>query len=326
MDRPDFDLTPDKLTREQRAALATPLKIAPGHGMRVLTSQEQSRRLRELGPHDPPAPTDVLLVYEPPRRGFRYVVSADVSSGTGLDRSVVDVTRVGTLREIEEQVAQFVTDTIDPSDLGYVIDAIGRLYRSNLNDLPALVAVECNGMGISTQDTLLKVIGYPNLYIWEYWDAVNNPQTTRYGWYTNQKTRPIMLNYYTHAIRTVDPRTGLADYRINSPHTVQELADFQTPGPLWLAAATDGAHDDCIMAGAIGVTVATRLHIAHGETIHDARRRLSEEAARASARMQATGQGVSYQSTDASYDAMMGRDSDLMDQDPEDEPVHYVRY
>lgn len=289
--------------------------------MRVLPAHEREKRLANL--LDDPGPMDVLQVWEPPRRGHLYVVSADISSGLGLDRSVVDVTRVGTLREVEEQVAQFVTDSVDETDLAHIIDSVGRLY-SGRDGQPALVAVECNGMGIATQAHLIKAIGYTNLYIWQYLDSVEGHQfTSRYGWYTNQRTRPLMLQAYMHAVKTVDPHTGLPDYRVNSPFTLAEMADFQSDGPLWMAQATDGAHDDAIMAGAIGVIVAKTLTYEQRETVHEARRRMSEEKMRVEHNTALAQQKVSFQTTDATYDEMQGRDT--FDEDPQwGEIPHYI--
>lgn len=315
-----FANRPDGLSPEQRALLAQPLHIPPGYGMRVLS--EAQRHQRWAACDEEPAPLDVLLVYESPRtKQHRYVVSVDVSSGTGQDDSVIEVTRVGTIREPEEQVAQFVSNRVDTQDLAHYADAIGRLYTGR-DDLPALLAVECNGLGISTQEELIKHIGYPNLFIWQYLDAMpGREMTTRYGWYTSPRSRPIMLANYMHALKTCDPHTGLPDYRINSPHTIAQLGDLVSPGPLWMAEAADGAKDDCVMAGAIGVQVARSLAVAGKETVHETRRRLSEELARASQKAEILGRKISPQTTDVSYDEIMGRQDGWGSGDPEDE-VH----
>lgn len=312
-----FTNRPDGLSPEQRALLAQPLRIPPGFGMRVLSADQRIQRM--LAITDEPAPTDVLLVWEAPRtKSHRYVVTVDVSSGTGLDDSVVEVTRVGTVREPDEQVAQFVTNTVDTQEIAYYADAIGRLYSGNDGQF-ALLAVECNGLGISTQEELIKHVGYPNLFIWQYLDAMPGKEMThRYGWWTSPRSRPIMLANYMHALKTVDPHTGLPDYRINSPHTIAQLGDLVSPGPLWMAEAADGAKDDCVMAGAIGVQVARTLAATGRETVHDTRRRLSEEVARVEQKQELLGRKISPQTTDVSYDEIMGRD----DSDAEGEATH----
>lgn len=325
-DKPQFTDREDGLSPDQRTLLKQPLRIPAGFGLRVLSAQERLKRMSQQNLNDDPGPRDILQVWEPPRKGFLYVVSADISSGLELDNTVVEVTRVGTTREPDEQVAQFVTNTIDETDIASVIDAIGRLYVGR-DSQPAMVAIECNGMGIATQSHLIKAIGYTNLYIWQYLDAVEGHEfTTRYGWWTTPRTRPLILQRYVHAIRTVDPATGYADYRVNSPWTLHEMSDFQSPGPLWLAEAVDGAHDDCIMAGAIGVFVATTLQYNQRETVHDTRRRVNAEVVRAQRVGDLRDSQVSFQTTDTSYEGMMGEEFDQYGDsvNPYDDVEHYI--
>ena len=328
LQRPSFP-RPEGLSPDQQQILKEPLRIPPGHGLKVLPALERAKRLNNDSLGEAPAPMDTLLVWEPPRKGFLYVLSADVSSGLELDNSVIDVTRCGTTREADEQVAQFVTNSIDETDLAHVIDAIGRFYTGR-DGQAALVAIECNGMGLAAQNELQKHIGYTNLYIWQYLDAVDGHQfTTKYGWYTNQRTRPLILQTYMHAVKTVDPNTGYPDYRINSPHTIHELSDFQSPGPLWMAEAVDGAHDDCIMAGAIGVFVSRTMQQTRGETVHDARRRVNAEVARADKVAGLKQQAVTCQSTDVSFESMMGAEFDAYGEPSinpysDDEVEHYL--
>ncbi|HET9255392.1 MAG TPA: hypothetical protein VFO16_09350 [Pseudonocardiaceae bacterium] len=322
-----FPRDDDGLTRTEREAQArqhAPLHIPAGFGMRSLDQTAQQQAWREVG--DEPCPTDCLLVWEAPRKGHRYVVSADISSGQKLDYSVADVTRVSTLREPAEQVAQFRTNTIDESDFAYILDAIGRLYHSGIggDDQHALVAVETNAMGVSTVRELTKHIGYTNVFIWKYWDVADDKdQSRRFGWTTSQRSRPIMLQHYVHLIRQVDPHTGWPDYRVNSPATIEELSAFQSPGPLWMAEAVDGAHDDCVMAGAIGQIVIKLEYESLGETMHDRRRRTGEEVARAEAQAERAGRAVDFQNSDATYDQMMGREDDWTSMDADSlERVH----
>src|SRR5258708_17938974 len=113
---------------------------------------------------------DRLLIWEKPRKTERYVISVDVAGGTGQDRSVIEVVRVGTLKESDEEVAQFVTDSIAAVELAYYIDPIGRYYCDGEGQ-EALVAVEFNGMGGTTQSELLHHLGYTNLYTCQHQDA-----------------------------------------------------------------------------------------------------------------------------------------------------------
>src|SRR6266508_1376295 len=170
-----FPRADDLLSRNQQTlqmALAdAPYRVAPGYGMRALKPAEWKAHLAEP---DDAGLFDRLLCWEPPRKGFLYVVPVDVSNG------------IATIREPNEQVAQFVTDQIDPSDLAFVVDAIGRLYKGR-DDLPAEVAIECGqGPGMTTQDVMFKRIGYPNLYVWQVLDNrdLSKSFTTKLGWWT----------------------------------------------------------------------------------------------------------------------------------------------
>jgi hypothetical protein len=242
---------------------------------------------------------DRLLVWEPRRDDSLYIASVDVGDGIGQDRSVVDVTRVGTLKEPDEQVAQFVSAWTDPMELARICDAIGRFYKGS-DGQEALMAVECNNHGLVTQNELQQHLGYDNFFIWQYMDAAD-PQrafSTRIGWWTTPRTRPLILARYLKVLKTIDDVTDLPDYRINSPLTIEELRSFQTVGGIRDAEAdpTDpDAHDDCIMAGAIGVHVSATLQYEGGEPLADARRRRSDEKARQDAVDGRAEEGRDYQ-------------------------------
>lgn len=286
-----------------------PIIIPPGYGLRLLPETAVAQLASDFLATDQPVDRsqyaylyNKLLVWEPPRKRHRYVLGVDVSGGMGLDRSVVDVARIGTLHEPDEQVAQFVTGSLDPADLAYVIDAAGRFYRDK-EGTPALVAIECNGLGMGCQSELIRHLGYSNLFIWQYEDAatVEGRYTRKYGWWTSVRTRPLIVGRYIKAVRSLDPVSGKPDYLINSPLTMEELADFQTTGALYDASAADGAWDDCIMAGAIAVHVCQTEQFDSQEPMTEHRRRLNEERARA----EEGGQQKTtrdFRNTDCTYD------------------------
>lgn len=292
-----------------------PILIPPGRGFRIIPKAERLRLLMEQEPLE--ALKDKLLLWEKPRKRQRYVVSVDVSNGQKLDRSVIDVTRVGTLAQPPEQVSQYVSDQIDPSDLAGVIDVVGRLY-SDYDGVPALVAIECNGFGLGTQAELIRHFGYANLYVWQYEDAAtaSGRYTQKYGWWTSTRTRPLIIQRYIRAVRHCDEVTGLPEYQINSPFTIAELADFQTPGQDWAAVAVSGGFDDCIMAGAVGVHVAQTLYFEATEPMTDQRQRLAEERQRRDSQAALGPDGkpikVDYQNTDASIEEMTGPVGDAL--------------
>ena len=259
------------LPKKLQKVTDNPAYIPVGYGFRVLGPGELYARAQigEL--------LEVCQIWEPPLRGYKYVLSADVSDGIGKDRSVVDVLRMGTLDRVEEQVAQFISDKVKPRELAFVCDALGRYYCDD-DGLEALAAIETNNHGLSTQDTLQLHLGYSHFYRWEMLDAIDPSSrfTTKLGWYTTQRTRPMLLDHFHEAVTNFDPQTGLPDLRINSPWTLAELGDFQTEGALWEAEAARGAHDDCIMSLAIGHIVCWRLMGGEREPLDERRRRLSQ--------------------------------------------------
>lgn len=256
---------------EQRPSYAIP----PGFGFHRLSVPELRERAGAK------ALFNTLQMWERPRKGHRYVLGVDVSDGLEQDRSVCDVFRMGTVEESEEQVAQFISDDIHPRQFAGVLDAIGHLYCWP-DGREAMAAIECNYHGLSVQDTLQLHLGYRNFYIWEVLDQAD-PQkrfTTRIGWVTTRKTRPILLDQFYTGVTTLDPITGYADCRLNSPFTLDEMRDFQTDGALWEAEAGRGAHDDCIIAAGIAHFVCWRMLGGETEPLADRRRRRHEEEQR----------------------------------------------
>jgi hypothetical protein len=277
-------------------SLALPLLVPEGYGVvrRALPPRREARDYFRR-----------LLVWEPPRADQLYVVSVDIGDGIKQDRSVIDVTRVGTIKEPDEQVAQWVDDETDPLSLAPVVDCIGRLY-TGADGCEALAAIEINNHGAVTQAELQKHLGYQNFFVWQVVDAADPEKsyTTRIGWVTTRRTRPIILARYFKKLKAVDPTTGKPDYLINSPLTIEELRTFRVPdgGGIAEACAEPGTHDDTIMAGAIGVHVASTLQYEEREPVDQTRRRLSEERSRKAESDSAWGGGRDYQNTESTAD------------------------
>lgn len=283
---------------EQLETAASPivavLEVVPRKEIALETAEEQGRPLFELpagygfrwvkdipSVEDLEALMDVLLVWEQPRKKQRYVIGVDVSSGVGKDRATIEVLRMPTLEEPAEQVAEFVSRWVKTDTLARIVDAVGHLFGGA--DGEALVAVECNNMGIDVQGELQRHLGYTNFYIWEWLDKRKASQrlSNSFGFYTNAKTRPLILNRFVNDVRTIDKVTGCADLVVNSPHLFQEMRAFLPPpgGALWDAQAAPGSHDDCIMGTAIADFCGHNQLFELGEPLSDQRRRLHEEFA-----------------------------------------------
>lgn len=230
-----------------------PLHIIPGYGLEPYSRSVWEKDWREQNLEQL---MGKALVWKMPSRAYSYVISADVGEGIGKDRSVAQVTRLGTVEEPEEQVCEYVSDSIDPIDFAGVIDALGRFYKDS-SGTSALCAVEVNNHGLATQRELSRHLGYDNFYIWQVEDSADPSKrfTNRVGFYTNRATRPPLIQLFVKKVKTVDPNTGIPDYKINSPFLYEELRSFQTLGALFEAEAEAGAHDDCIPADSLIQTV-----------------------------------------------------------------------
>lgn len=276
-----------------------PAKIPAGYGLRPLPRSDWP-------PGGPLALAGLLLIWELPRPAHRYVVSVDTSSGMGLDWALIDVVRVGTLAEPEEQVAQWYSREVTEFELAKVADVVGKFYHDG-EGLEAMMAVECNGAGIATQNELQQHLGYTHFFVWQFLDAADQGRkfSTRVGWFTSNRTRPMILSKLKSALLVRDARGEPApDFLINSPLTLDQLRDFQTDGALWEAEAARGANDDAVMTAAIGLHVSTTLHYEAGETLADQRRRTQEERLRGAVMAKALGRVRDYQNTDCAAPGM----------------------
>lgn len=246
--------------------------IPPGYGFRRVWGKD----LVAL----PNLRDSVMAIWEYPRsRGpRRYIMSVDVGDGLGGDYSIIDLVRQPTIEEPAEQVAQFASNKLTPTQLAFVCDALGRLYVDE-DGIEACAAIECNNHGLSVQDTLQLHLGYTHFYVWEYADSASPDRrySTRIGWLTTERTRPILLDKFYEATTTLDPISELPDYRLNSPITRGELRHFLVPdeagATLGDARAAPQQKDDAVMAAAIGYYVAYRHAGGEQEPIAERRRR-----------------------------------------------------
>lgn len=135
-----------------------------------------------------PVPGGPLKVWEQPRDGVRYVLGADVSE-IGEDYSVATVIRT----DNNTVVARFRTQ-LEPADFGEEIFHLGSWYNN------ALVGVEINNHGLTTVQRL-RDMRYKNLYRRpKGMDERFESATSKLGWRTDRKTKPLMINHLSELI------------------------------------------------------------------------------------------------------------------------------
>jgi hypothetical protein len=312
--RPPPPLAPrlGSITASSIAAEAYP--VPPGYGFRRLAATD----LAAL----PSLRASVLAIWEYPRpRGRRrYVLGVDVADGLGQEYSVVSVVREPTIDEPAEEVAQYVSNLVDTKQLAFIVDAIGRFYADE-DGIEAMAAIETNSHGLATQDTLQLHLGYSHFYVWEYADArdPDHRYSTKIGWYTSPRSRPILLTSFRDAVITVDPISSQPDFILNSPTTRSELRHFITPDLLANAEHARGQFDDAIFASAIGYYVAWRLAGGEAEPIAEKRRRRAAIRQGEEARIAAGGHAVAAPdwrntpTTAAEADARLEADDEFAD-------------
>lgn len=243
--RPVFDTK--MLQKMEKIALDNAKKFPYKCGEIVKNSDVTStqkfifREMRRVGETDP----SPLRLWWLPEKGKKYVIGVDVSEGIEIesskgrepDFSVIDVIDV----KSRKTVARW-RGYIDPDKLGEVVFAIGKFY----ND--ALVGVEVNNHGIATA-AYLKNNFYRNLYMRESSeDEQFQVRTTKFGWATNKKTKPIMISELQRAVREGD----IIDLDIVF---IREAMSYvkKDDGSM---AAQEGQHDDCVMAKAVALQMA----------------------------------------------------------------------
>ena len=176
-----------------------------------------SLRLVKVEPHkDIPYQKEYggrLYIWEMPEEGETYYIGADVAHGhKGGDFSAAPIIRIGHPGEPDVQVAEW-HGWISPTPFGCVLAALGYFYNE------AQIAVECNDVGILTDQVLFRELDYPNVFRWKHYDKIKNFQSDFLGWYTNSKTRDMIIAKLREAI---DDHTLV----IRSTETIEELIDF----------------------------------------------------------------------------------------------------
>ena len=178
-----------------------------------------------------PEDNDRFHVWKMPERGCRYVVGGDVSLGNqGGDYSCLQVLRLSDfVGEKDEQVACW-HGLINPRALAGIACAIGHMYNE------ALVAIEVNGVGISTNNTLMRGYEYDNIYRYKRLDRLTNFITNITGFLsTPSSTDNLMSSMSTAFLED--------EIIINCKYTMDEFNDYTEEG-----AQGDGAHDDYVDA------------------------------------------------------------------------------
>jgi hypothetical protein len=182
-----------------------------------------------------------------------YLIGADVAKGVGreerrdpngnlLAAGEGDYSVAIVLDERKRVVAKF-RGQVDPDYFADILEAMGYLWNT------AKLAVELNNHGILPNTRLAKDKAYPNMHVREVYDKVRDEYKEDIGFYTDVKTRPLIIDQLRQAIRE-------RAIELNDRDIIREMTTFIADPETGKIEADTGCHDDCVMA----LAIANHLH------------------------------------------------------------------
>ena len=186
-----------------------------------------------------PASNGPLTVYKAPtpdRDAGRYIVAGDPTHSTRGDYACAQVIN----RRTMEQVAVW-RGRIDPTTFGEELFKLGLYY----ND--ALLTTEIEGPGYATVGKLLGM-EYPNIYRKARADSTPGKFAgEQYGWSTTVQSKHLAVNWLLKCVMD-------GSITVHDRKTYDEMRNYVTLENGGYGNAIEEAHDDTVMALAIGVT------------------------------------------------------------------------
>ncbi|MFI5239472.1 MAG: hypothetical protein ACHQQP_06645 [Gemmatimonadales bacterium] len=157
-----------------------------------------------------------LLLIREPVAGYTYTIGADVASDVQEDES--DSERAFSTGCVyccntREQVAEW-RGHIDPHDWGDELVKLGYYYNT------AMICVERNNMGVTTEDRIKRYLNYPIRFRWPDMNTGMSAFTKKEMWETNSRTKILMMGVLKQWLRD-----GL--FIVRSPGLAFELAHYQ---------------------------------------------------------------------------------------------------
>ena len=173
-----------------------------------------------------------LRMFHPPRPGKEYLLTGDVAEGVkGGDASVAYVGDP----ETGEQCAE-LWGHMDTDQFTYEVYKLALFYNQ------PIAAIERNQPGFGVNKDLYNDYKYSRLYMEEKeLDSLVSQATENWGFHTNRKTRPLMID---NAIRLI--RQGLV--KINSIPCIEECLAFVKDVVTGKIEGEKGVLDDRVMA------------------------------------------------------------------------------
>ncbi len=157
-----------------------------------------------------------LLMIDPPKPGYTYVIGADVADAEGEeDEEGERAYSVGCVYccNTREQVAEW-RGHLDPTDWGDELVKLGYFYNT------ALLVVERNNMGRLTEHRIKNQLHYPRRFRWPDFNVGPEALTKKEMWETNATTKQLMIGSLRQWVRD-----GL--FRVRSEGLQDEMAHYR---------------------------------------------------------------------------------------------------
>lgn len=207
-----------------------------------------------------PAPRGRLFVYRELDPNESYWIGADVSNGVGREErrdpngNILATGEgdysVAVVLDSKKRVVAVFRGKPEPYYYAEILHAVGTLYNT------ARLAIEFNNHGILPNTRLFKDLGYQNLYTRERYDKQSDTYLTDLGFYTDVKTRPLIIDELREAIRE-------RKIELNDRSVIRELGTFVADPVSGKIEADAGCYDDCVLA----LAIANHIHEGSWEPI-----------------------------------------------------------
>lgn len=137
-----------------------------------------------------------LRVWEHPKKGYNYTISADTGGGDGGDRSCIEVVRVGKVGEPDIQVAQIYSSYLPGIELPPFAECLGVYYGKLMEPIPEAYMCPETQLG-SGGDPIVHQLtkeGYTNIHRMRRYDMAPRAGggSNRMGWATTAWSRPLI--------------------------------------------------------------------------------------------------------------------------------------
>jgi hypothetical protein len=211
-----------------------------------------------------------LFVIRPPEPGYLYTMGADVAGDVEEDDAPGErafSTACVYCCNTREQVAEW-RGHIDPHDYGDELAKIGYWYNT------ALLCLERNNMGVTTEDRIKRYLNYPMTFRWPDFNVGVGHLTKRIMWETNARTKILMMGVLRQWLRD-----GL--FIVRSPGLARELAAYRIKNGRY---ELGDEPSDRIIAAALAVQAVEQTEFAYKSVVLGANGEIPELSAEGAAK------------------------------------------